>query len=90
MAAVGEPPGRAEIGGGMNSDRETVERVAERLRRVDPGSLTERMEAAALLRELLRERDEARELAVRWRDVYEWDAIGHPLPAFYFPWEKKP
>ena len=39
---------------------------------------------------LLRERDEARELAVRWRDVYKWDAIKDPLPEYYFPWEKKP
>ena len=38
---------------------------------------------------LLQERDEARELAKRWRDLYEFDCID-PLPEYYFPWEAKP
>ena len=38
---------------------------------------------------LLRERDEARELAKLWRDLYEFDCID-PLPEYYFPWEQKP
>ena len=42
------------------------------------------------INKLLRERDEARELAKRWRDVpVEFD-IEDPRPAFYFPWEEKP
>ena len=44
---------------------------------------------ADMLRALLDERDEARGLARRWRDVYEWDYDG-PLPTYYFPWEAKP
>ena len=51
---------------------------------------------AAMLRALLNERDEerartaeARELAKRWRDLYEFDCID-PLPEYYFPWEAKP
>ena len=39
---------------------------------------------------LLAERDEARALAKRWRDVYEWDAIEDPLPTYNFPWQEKP
>ena len=70
--------------------------IVERLRKADKFSgldvghywnLCE--EAADEIERLLRERDEARELAVRWRDVYEWDAIKDPLPEYYFPWEKK-
>ena len=39
---------------------------------------------------LRRERDEARELAKQWRDVYEWDCDGRPIPTYHFPWGKKP
>ena len=39
---------------------------------------------------LRQERDEARELAKRWRDVYEWDGIDAPLPDYFFSWEEKP
>ena len=78
--------------------------VVERLRKADKFSgldvghywnLCE--EAADEIERLRRELDEewartaeARELAKRWRDVYEWDAIEDPLPVFNFPWEEKP
>jgi len=82
----------------MNTGRATVERVAGWLlddadvihQDVKCQETCEYCEAGRMLRALLDERDEARALAKQWRDVYEWDAIGHPLPAFYFPWEKKP
>jgi len=105
----------------MNTDRATVERVAESLDWLDlsifaadtvrhatallRALLDERDEALVRvanlmshgesaqdaydieINKLLRERDEARELAKRWRDVYEWDAIKDPLPVYHFPWE---
>ena len=63
----------------MNPDpysRDMIEAEVGRLRR-------ERDEERALTAE-------ARELAKRWRDVYEWDAIEDPLPVYNFPWEEKP
>ena len=79
----------------MNTDKETVGRVANTLA-LHWGYVDE-PHPATLMRELLRERDEerartaeARALAKLWRDVYEWDAIKDPLPEYYFPWEKKP
>jgi len=72
----------------MNTDKETVRRVANTLA-LHCGYVDE-PHPAALLRELLRERDEARALAKMWRDVpVEFD-IEDPRPTFYFPWEKKP
>ena len=71
----------------MNTDRETVRRVANTLA-LHWGYVDE-PHPAALLRELLRERDEARELAKLWRDAYEWDSTD-PLPVYNFPWEEKP
>ena len=50
-------------------------------------------EIARLTRELDEERArtaEARALAKQWRDVYEWDCDGRPIPTYHFPWEKKP
>ena len=46
-------------------------------------------QASEVIERLGRERDEARELAKQWRDVYEWDYDG-PLPTYNFPWEEKP
>ena len=74
VAAVGEPPGRAEIGGGMTL-ASWVDEIARLTRELDE----ERARTA-----------EARELAKRWRDAYEWDAVGDPLPVYNFPWEEKP
>ena len=88
----------------MNTDRESVERVAatilelvERDRSMNaiwtkPGIALHAHaieNAASMLRALLAERYEARALAKRWRDLYEWDYDG-PLPTYHFPWEKKP
>ena len=75
----------------MNTDRATVERVAESLDWLDLSIFAADTvrHATALLRALLDERDEARELAKRWRDAYEWDALD-PTPEYNFPWEEKP
>ena len=47
-------------------------------------------QASEVIERLGRERDEARALAKRWRDVYEWDGIDAPLPDYFFSWEEKP
>ena len=69
----------------MNTDRQSVERVANTL--ALHWNYVDEPHPAALLRALLAERDEARALAKRWRDLYEWDYDG-PLPTYHFPWEK--
>ena len=88
VAAVGEPPGRAEIGGGMNyahmcrnDHPEVGHNVSDNNGEIESSCpvCVERARG-----------DVARELAKRWRDAYEWDAVGDPLPVYNFPWEEKP
>jgi hypothetical protein len=59
----------------------------EHLLKENPGNLIYLEEMLELARKLERERDEARELAHRFRSLY-YTQIGIESSASWFPWEK--